>query len=52
MTPMAKYVLSTYSLIAILMLMILSFRKIEKDEKGGWAVVALIPVLIYLINLA
>ncbi|SQB33967.1 Uncharacterised protein [Clostridium cochlearium] len=51
MTTLGQLVLSIYSLLAIVILIIISVRRIVKEVSEGWELVLLIPILIYLSNM-
>lgn len=51
MTPLGKKLFLIYSILAVIILMALDVRKIEKGEGKGWCVAALVPVFIFLLQL-
>ncbi|MGU9539606.1 hypothetical protein ACQX0N_11640 [Clostridium tepidum] len=51
MTTLGQLVLSIYSLLAIVILIVLNIRRIAKAGDKGWELALLIPVLIFLANM-
>lgn len=51
MTTLGQLVLSIYSLLAIVILIVLNIKRIVKAGDTGWELVLLIPILIYLSNM-
>lgn len=50
MTPTGQLILSIYSLLVIVILIVLNIKKIAKAGDEGWELAMLIPVLIFLAN--
>lgn len=50
MTQKGALVLSIYSLIAIVILIVVNLKRMAKGSDKGWELVALIPILIFLAN--
>lgn len=50
MTPVGNTILITYSILAVIILMAVSVRKLEKRGGKGWEAAILLPVFIFLIN--
>lgn len=51
MTPTGQLVLSLYSLLSVVILMILNMKRVTKEGDGEWELILLIPVLIFLANM-
>ncbi|WP_192859268.1 hypothetical protein [Clostridium botulinum] len=51
MTAVGQAITTLYSLIVITTLMILDLKRLLKENKGGWIMVALSPVFILLVNI-
>ncbi|WP_197540100.1 hypothetical protein [Clostridium botulinum] len=51
MTTTGQAITTLYSLITITTLMILDLKRLLKENKGGWIIVALSPVFILLVNI-
>ena len=51
MNALGKLILPIYSTIIVLILIAKAIKRFEKKESKGLEVVALIPVLIFLINI-
>lgn len=51
MTTVGQLILSVYSLLAITFLIVLSIKRMIKENDEGWELVLLIPVLVLLTNI-
>lgn len=51
MTPIGQKIFAIYAAVVVFILMIKSFKDIDKEGGKGWLVAVLTPVLIVLLNL-
>lgn len=50
MTPVGKNLFLVYSIFAVIILIGVNFKRLERGDDRGWDAAVLIPVLIFLVN--